>query len=311
MPTTGLKNGHTITRGGVDTSHTLDIADEVTECALDIPGNVCSTDETIQEMKRHLRKKNVDTRLLKTAKDIVESTKADLKCNTEECILKDPSFVKNNIRVIVNESLDRIKPVGPADSTKLLNNDNIDTVLKKLTKRHKGFYHMDFQMIDFAGEKNTNGEWVVNRGQKIVPTSLGKIDMVADVINKGFKTFGVVMNTDVRTGGGIHWFALFVCCRSNVCTIEYFNSSGNKPVKQIQDWIIKTEENINSSGICKASVIILSGVVHQIQSQTECGLYSLYYIWNRLNGIPAMNFQNKRVPDSHMIKWRRQVFKLN
>jgi hypothetical protein len=311
MPIGSLKNKHTPTHGDVSTSHMMDIADEVTECALDVPGSICSTDETVNEMKQHLQKKNIDIRLLKDAKSIVETVKSHLKCDTEECVLTNHDFVKGSNKDIINESLDRIKPLGPADSTKLLNNDNIDNVLKKLTKRHKGFYHMNFQMIDFAGEKNSNGEWVVKKGQKIQPTSLGEINMVSDVLNKGFKTFGVVMNTDVRTGGGIHWFSLFVCFRSDICTIEYFNSSGNKPVKQIQDWMIKTEENINSSGLYKASVIILSGFVHQIQSQTECGLYSLYYIWNRLNGIPSMNFQNKRIPDSQMIKWRRQVFKLN
>jgi hypothetical protein len=285
----------------------LDIADEITECALDIPGNVCSTNETVHEMKKYLKNKNIDISEFKTSKDIVDTVKKDLKCSTEECILTSPGFVKDDINEIIEESLYRIKPTGPANSTKLLNNTNIDNVLKKLTKRHDGFYHMDFQMIDFAGEKNSSGEWIVNKNQKITPTALGIIDMTKDVLNKKFKTFGVVMNTDYRTGGGIHWFSLFCDFRSNPITIEYFNSSGNRPPRQIQDWLIKTENNLNSAGN-KAKVVILSGFVHQ-QSETECGLYSLYYIWNRLNGVPAMNFQDKKVTDANMTKWRKQVFK--
>lgn len=287
---------------------TMAIEDGESECALDIPGNVCSTKETVAAMKKHLQKKNVDTTMLKTAKAIVDTVKKDLRCNTEECVLKDPHFVKEEIKSIVKESLDRIKPEGPANSTRLLNNENIDNVLKKLTKRHDGFYHMNFQMIDFAGEKDSSGEWVIKKGTKIYPTQLGKIDMAKDVISKEYKTFGVVMNTDVRTGGGIHWFSLFCDFRTNPCTIEYFNSSGNKPVKQIQDWLIKTEENLKSAGH-NAKVVVLSGMVHQKDSETECGLYSLYYIWNRLNGVPATNFQLKRIPDAKMIAWRKRVFK--
>jgi len=286
---------------------TLVIEDRESECALDIPGNVCSTKETVSAMEKHLQEKNVDTTMLKTAKDIVDTVKQDLKCNTEECVLKDPHFVKEEIRSIVKESLDRIKPEGPANSTKLLNNENIDNVLKKLTKRHKGFYHMNFQMIDFAGEKDYSGDWIIKKGQKIVPTRLGKIDMAKDCMATGHKTFGVVMNTDLRTGGGIHWFSLFCDFRTNPCTVEYFNSSGNKPVKQIQDWLIKTEENLKSAGH-NAKVVILSGLSHQT-SDTECGLYSLYYIWNRLNEVPAENFQKKNVPDSMMYAFRKQCFK--
>lgn len=288
---------------------TLMVDDGGNECALDIPGNVCSTKETVAAMERHLQKKKIDTTMLKTSKDIVDIVKKDLNCNTEECVLKDPNFVKEEIKSIVKESLDRIKPEGPANSTKLLNNENIDSVLNKLTKRHEGFYHMEFQMIDFAGEKDSSGEWVIKKGQKIFPTQLGKIDMTKEVIDKGYKTFGVVMNTDFRTGGGIHWFSLFCDFRTAPCTIEYFNSSGNKPVKQIQDWLIKTEENINSSGKYKATVVVLSGMVHQKDSETECGPYSLYYIWNRLNGVPAENFQQKRIPDAKMVEWRKRVFK--
>jgi hypothetical protein len=166
---------------------------------------------------------------------------------------------------------------------------------------------MNFQMIDFAGEKDYYDEWVIKKGQKILPTELGNIDMAKDVMSAGHKTFGVVMNTDVRTGGGIHWFSLFCDFRTNPCTVEYFNSSGNKPVKQIQDWLIKTEENLKSAGH-NAKVVILSGNSMQ-KSETECGLYSLYYIWNRINEVPAQNFQVAKVPDSMMYAFRKQCFK--
>lgn len=289
---------------------TLEIPKELSECVLDIPGNVCSTAPVVNEMKKHLKKEGVDTIMLKTAAAVVDTIKKKLNCSTEECVLKNTKFVKHEIREIVNDSLSRIKPEGPANTTALLNNENIDDVLTGLTKTHTDFYHMNFQMIDFAGEKDSNGQWKVVKGITIKPTKLGNIDMVKDVIQKGFKTFGVVMNTDKRTNGGIHWFSLFCDFRVTPCTVEYFNSSGNKPMRQIQDWLTKTETAINQSGVCKATVEILSGLIHQKDSETECGLYSIYYIWNRLNNIPPTNFQEKRIPDSKMIEFRKTIFKI-
>lgn len=293
-------------------SPTLEIPNRVSECALDVPGTICSTKEAIHEMKKHListsasndaERNNI---MVVSAKNIVDTIKKSLNCSTEKCVLLNMSkTIDENKKHVLKNSLDRIKPNGPANSTKLLNNENIDNVLKKLSKLHNGFYHMNFQMIDFAGEKIGN-DWKIIKGIKITPTALGKLDMTTDVINKGFKTFGVVMNTDVRTNGGIHWFALFCDFRTHPFTIEYFNSSGNKPVKQIQDWLIKTELNITKHDN-KAKVIILSGVAHQ-KSQTECGLYSLYFIWNRLNGIPALNFQEKKIADSKMTEFRKHCF---
>jgi hypothetical protein len=297
-----------MSKEGKNETLTLDISTNISECALDIPGNVCSTNKTIDAMKNYLDEKKIDTTSLKTEKSIVDTIKKDLNCTSEECILTNSSFVKNNITDIIKESLDRIKPHGPANSTELLNNDNIDNILKRLTKIHKDFYHMHFQMIDFAGEKDNNGGWITKKGILINPTQLGNIDISKDVLAKGFKTFGVVMNTDYRTGGGIHWFSLFCDLRTKPYTIEYFNSSGNKPVIQIQDWLIKTEENLKSLGH-KANIVILSGMVHQKDSETECGLYSIYYIWNRINSIPSTNFQDKRIPDSMMYKFRKICFK--
>lgn len=278
-----------------------------TECALGVDGNVCSTEKTIDIMKTHLKNTNINVDNLDD-EEILNKTKDSLNCNTEECVLKNSKITVLSNKSDIKESLDRIKPSGPANSTALLNNNNIDGIISRLTKIFKDFYHMQFQMIDFAGEKDTYGNWLIKNGQTITPTELGKLDMANDIVKKGYKTFAVVMNTDVRTGGGIHWFSLFCDFRTSPFTLEYFNSSGNKPMRQIQDLLIKTETNLKKAGY-NAEVVILSGMVHQRDSETECGPYSLYYIWNRLNDVPALRFQEKRIPDSRMIEFRKKLFK--
>ena len=159
-------------------------------------------------------------------------------------------------------------------------------------------------MIDFAG---------TNRHK---PTELGNLDIVNDVIKRGYKTFAVILNTDVRTGGGIHWFALFCDFRTNPYTIEYFNSSGKHPRVQVDDWLIKTVNAINNYKdgnkstriLSRAKKVILYGLQHQ-QSETECGPYSLYYIYNRLEGVPIevfedMNSGRRVIKDREMTTFR-------
>ena len=299
----------------LDNSKPLDVPG-YSECALNITG-VCSTKKTVTEIRSKLNIKDVSDDI------VMHKAKEKTNCDSELCVLKTVNICAEN----KNASVMRIKPKGPAHNTNLLTNTNIDDVLARLSQLqcsdlhvrcktknshvgyNKEFYHMHFQMIDFAGEKDSSGNWAIRQRMTIAPTELGTISMVKDVILKGFKTFGVVLNTDVRTGGGIHWFSLFCDFRKNPCTIEYFNSSGNKPRTQIQDWLIKTAEEINSSTICKAKIVILSGLVHQRDTESECGLYSLYYIWNRLNGVPAMSFQDKRIPDAKMTKFRDSCFR--
>ena len=47
---------------------------------------------------------------------------------------------------------------------------------------------------------------------------------------------------------------------------------------------------------------------HQ-ESQTECGLYALYYIRRRLEGVPYAFFFEQLVPDAAMTAFRAHVFR--
>jgi hypothetical protein len=290
------------TNGG----YTLPIVDEHTECALDIPGNVCSTSLVVDIIHKYIVK---DKKIGRPC-DIIEVAKEKTQCPTEECVVKKvtDNVENNEERKKIREDLKRFKPPGPATSLRLLNNENIDEVLDRLTMLNPTFYHMNFQMIDFAGVKDISGNWQMYKGVQHTPTELGELDMCRDVIDKKYNMFGVVLNTDVRTGGGIHWFALFCDFRCSPHTIEYFNSSGKKPVWQVQEWMIKTEKNLSANGK-KCVSLPLSGIVHQKDSDSECGLYSLYFIWNRINDVKAENFQKKRIPDRMMTEFRKMCFK--
>ena len=281
-------------------------------CALDIPGNVCSTPAAIGAIKSYLVENGNTAAANATDEVVVKIAKDNLKCDTEACVLKsdevEAAANTTSIKKELRQSLRRTRQEGPSNNLDLLNNNDIDGVLDRLSDVHQDFYHMNFQMIDFAGEKNNNGTWRVVKGITIDPSDLGVINISRDVIDAGYKTFGVVMNTDRRWRGGIHWFALFCDFRISPFTVEYFNSSGLKPVHQIDAWMTKTVNALNEIKGYKAIPIVLSGVQHQIETDSECGLYSIYYIWRRLNGFAGSEFQAVRIPDALMTEFRKHCF---
>lgn len=289
-----------------DANHHLSVEAYDSECALDVPGTVCSTDETVNDMKIYLRK--MDMQIPNTDIVVVRDVKKILHCTTELDIIKNSEFKRNSSEANIKASMLNFKSDGPGNSTKLLNNHNIDTPLNALTYQHTGFYHMKFQMICFAGIREGK-LWKIINGVGATPTELGKINLVMSVINRGKDTFGVVLNTDTRAGAGIHWFSLFCDFRKRPFTVEYFNSSGNMPMPQVHDWLNKTTSYIKDAGYADTKKVILSKFPHQIDSETECGPYSVYYIWSRLNGVSSDTFQKNRVKDSEMIKFRKLLFK--
>jgi hypothetical protein len=138
------------------------------------------------------------------------------------------------------------------------------------------------------------------------PTELGMIDLYKDVMSRGYKTFFVVMNTDHRYNGGEHWFPIFADFRGR-CTLEYFNSSGNVPRAEVSAWLIKQHRILTDAG-CNPTIVQLSGIVHQLTSETECGVYSLYYILCRLKKVSTDTINSRRIPDEYMLAFRRHLF---
>jgi hypothetical protein len=268
-----------------------------TECALDVDKSICSNDATIKIVSEFIKKKK--GYVISDEEKVISEAKEITQCNTEECALKKISKeIVGKDSFVIQENIDNnIKIDGPADSTAWLSNDNIDGVLKQLTTKHKYVKHIYFQMIDF--KKNN--------------TELNKINLLNDVLNSGYKKLCVVVNTDKLGGKGIHWFCIFCDLStsgsaSDPFTIEYFNSSGRNEPNAVADWCIREKCYIEEKSNFKASIVKAATVPHQIDTDSECGVYSIYYIHQRLNNAPISKFST-RIPDSEMIQFRKKLFR--
>lgn len=278
------------------------VPDEVSECAFGInkkTGEPCSSELTVRKMKQFTGSQHNSPTL------ILEEAKKTTNCPTERCVLESPDFRKTAGEQLIRKELsDNFKIVGPTDVT-LLNNENIDTNLKQWERRFSKdkinkFFAYNFNMRNF----------------KEVGDTLATID-IKDLYDKGYRTFGCVINTDLYSGKGIHWMALFGDMRSGgqnqtQWTVEFFNSSGNPPQAEFAEWLTTTksrmsdiisEYNLNAS----AESVIVSRKQHQY-SKSECGVYALYYIYARLNSVPWTYFRDNHIPDTLCFELRQHLF---
>jgi hypothetical protein len=255
-----------------------------------IPGDnsPCAPEHVIDDLKVKVLKTNEKI----SHRDVINRSKKMFNCKSEICVLRKAAS-KLDIENMERFFDTYFKPRGPSLSFDLLSNVHIDNVLEKLSEQfvERKFLHIPYQMRDF--EK--------------VGTELADIDL-AEKINEGYKTFGVVLNTDYSSGGGIHWFCLFGEEYDNNIQLEYFNSSGNEPLPEVQAYLQKTRHWLEAKLKKECNIYYTTNINFQ-KDRHSCGVYCCAYIWFRLAGIPAQWFKVSNFEDSLMHKLRYHLFR--
>lgn len=254
------------------------------ECAIHVDSDHCTPKHVISDMASQkgiiLKDNPVDT---------LNELKQHTKCETELCVVEH--FKKSNPNDMINQIIDNnFKIKGPKyDVEKWLSNDDIDKTLEQWAISKKNFYPIPFQMRDFSKNK----------------TELCTLDFPELANTHSY--FGCVPNTDWSTGKGQHWFALFFDFSKTPYTLEYFNSSGEDPLSEYNDWLNDAEQDLQKKMNKPVTKVIVTKVQNQYDD-SSCGCYALYYIYSRLNGVDWKWFRNNRVSDKKMHEFRKFLF---
>lgn len=281
------------------------IPDQISECALYLekaPGEVCMSQDAVAAVSSAIG-------VTGDATTVITAAKEKLGCENERCVLGKliPVLGEDRVRHEINTYL---KVKGPTDS-KLLSNIHIDSTLRQWAGAFKDFYPYNFNMLNYASYAYDNG-YILHH-----PDTLATV-IFADLYNgelngKKYKCAACVINSDVYQGEGKHWMALFADARgSDRWTVEFFNSSGNSPAPEWVSWLVKTKTSMEmildrEKKKTRVEIMKVSSIRHQ-QSRSECGLYSLFYIWARLHNIPPEYFMENPIPDQLMFEFRHHLF---
>ena len=294
-------------------------------CALNKNQNTCLPDNSIKVIGSHFIDK-VDN--LSKEEIIDKLSENDNKCKSEKdlkkkelCILESIKNDNNNdnLKKNINKHIiNYFKPISKKlDKNYWINNTEIDNIQHQLLLNFPNYYYTCIHMIDLKMFKPQSIN-LFNEGKYI--KSITDIDFPNELINKTtlnyngeLKYFGMVCNTDSSSGSGIHWFSIFIDFTLNPIQIEYFNSSGydiknNYDGKEFKKFFLNLADDISIKyKPCK--FVKVTDIEHQRSDTANCGSYSLYYIWKRLNRTSSDYFANNQIIDEDMESFRKFLWR--
>lgn len=191
--------------------------------------------------------------------------------------------------------LEYFRPEPPKGGKRAwLSNFDILRVMKQFEKRpeNKDFRFVGVFPIDF----------------KEVSSELSRMCFGEYFINRKLKRIGMVFNTDPSHKGGKHWFCMFVDNTPKKFQIEFFDSTGREPMKEIKD-LIDQAVKFAFTELGKESEIKINKKVHQV-GDNACGVYVLNYITSRLNGKSFEDITENVIRDGEMNKLREYFFRM-
>lgn len=121
-----------------------------------------------------------------------------------------------------------------------------------------------------------------------------------------YKRIGIVFNLDGHYEPGSHWVAFLIDNKSK--TLEYYDSAARKPNKNIQNFIDTVYDYIKSQGYDYKKYY--NNTKHQFQNN-ECGVYSIYFILQRLIGFDFNYITSNVILDKQMNHFRKIIFRPN
>lgn len=173
--------------------------------------------------------------------------------------------------------------------------------------------HVETQFEKIFGKYNCLGTFPIDFDKKsetgkCLISSLCSLDLKSLYLN-GYTQIGIIFNTDVSTGPGIHWIAIFcdIGPEFENPRFTYFDSYGHKPEKEIQMLMKRWKNQWTSAGVHdKPMITSYNKTRHQFED-SECGMYCLYFHFCCLLGIPM----EQRIPDQVVRGFRGMLFRVD
>jgi hypothetical protein len=192
------------------------------------------------------------------------------------------------------------KPKSPTSwitkPTDWLSDKDIDEVEKEFMVLIKEYKFLGCVSIDFD-LKSPEGKCIVDA---LCSTQL------KELYKTGKTKIGIVFNTDVHTGSGEHWMALYCDISPEVePRITFFDSYSEKPSKEIKRLMLRWKDEWDSTKIHNKKMETTYNSTRHQYKNSECGMYCLYFHYCCLNNIPM----DESIPDIVMNSFRNVLFR--
>lgn len=216
-----------------------------------------------------------------TKKKLIEEIRRKLSCHSEIdlCVLKNNKLFNKTI-------IESFKPIRPKGKHEWLSTIDINDVMKQYEKKYKNFMFMGAVPIDFY---ELYYEFA---------------NMNIKALSKLKKKIGFVFNTDPSYKDGEHWIAMILDLNDK--TLCFFDSANSEPPIQVKKFMKDLVEKGKKAGI--ELNVIINTIEHQM-GDSECGVYSLYFLISRLEGKTCKEVFNHKIHDKEMNTFRDIFFR--
>ena len=256
----------------------------------------CLPSHVLQKISIKTRKKyggSSNTNILK------KQLALDLGCSTndEKCIIEKSALSYKEKKALLNTFF---RPPMPdewkRDPDMWLNSDDITKVMKQYEQAYPEFKFLGVVPIDFsAPDPYTETE------RKCMNDQFCHVDLKEEVAN-GRRILGAVFNLDPHYKDGSHWVALAIDLK-RLC-VYYFDSYGMPPPPQVARFMRYL--TLQNPGLRLQS----NGRRFQY-GDSECGMYSLYFIIRMIAGESFKKFCKMPIADKYMLSFRKILFDAN
>lgn len=272
----------------------------------------CIPDDILIQIRNEYNKDHPDNQIISThLNEIWYELKKRLHCKSEKCWLNelDNEELKRKLKKTIFAPEE--PPEWKHNPDEWLSNYDIAAVLKQYAEsnKYKYFAFIEPVPIDFdAKPSDMNG--------KCVEPELCDFTLNEYIKNKKTK-IGIIFNLDKHDEDGSHWVSLFIDLDDKF--IMYFDSAGDKIQPEIETLVDRILKQANELNI--QLTFDKTRIEHQF-GNTECGMYSLYFIITllkgetenseKLNGYKEkydfFKDKNRRIPDKYVFNFRKKYF---
>lgn len=261
------------------------------------PSYTCYSAADLATLKSIWNTRHPDRPIRSTqSKEIWEKLKAYYAnvCHKESCWVRQ--MTKNT--KLEKELLDAFAPVSPKEWEKNPNEwlSSID-ILQVM-----GQYEKKYRHFDFLGPSPIDYDTPQVQGQ-CVWNELCKFSL-SQHLKKGHTKIGVIFNLDPHYKGGSHWVSLFIHVPQQ--SIFFFDSTGEKAPPQIMKFVATVTNQGRKLVPPKRFLFDQNHPVEHQYGNTECGMYSIFFITHMLEDkINGHYLKTHVLKDKYMEKFRK------
>lgn len=270
----------------------------------------CLPLETLRKISSATRKRGGSHLGIDSTNVNVQQLAKELGCASDDgrCIVQRSLLTQKEKKVLLETFF---RPAMPEEWKKdpdvWLTSDDIAAVMKQYEKAFPKFKFLGVVPIDFSAPDPYQTGGAAPQQENLFPTKKCMNDQFCHVDLKaekaaGRRMLGAVFNLDPHYKGGSHWVALAVDLARNCA--YYFDSYGMAPPEQVARYMrYLTLQNPNLK--------LQSNGRRFQQSDTECGMYSMYFLIRMIAGESFKKFCKKAIADKFMLAFRKVLFDPN